>query len=418
MKRNYVAVVLVMMIFFVMSLITNMLNPIMPAIIESFGLSLKLGGLLPASFFIAYLVSIPAGMLIERRGEKPVLILSFVLALAGSFWFAAFPRYAVALSSLFLIGIGIAIMQVAINPLLRVSGGEENFAFLGVLAQLVFGGASYLSPHIFSYLVGRLRVVNGSENMLIGTLARITPTGMAWISLYWLFAAICLAMIVVLTLTPLPRVELKDEERVGKLSTHMELIRNKFVILYFIGIFAYVAVEQGIANWISKFLQDCHGFNPETQGAQAVAGYWGFMLIGCILGMVLLRLIDSRTILIAFVIAAMASLGVALFGPAGLSLWAFPVVGFFLSVMWSVIFSLALNSVEKHHGAFSGILCTAIIGGAAMPPIVGFLGDHFGLRAGMASIYIMLAYVLSIGIWARPLINNATIGRRKRAEVV
>jgi FHS family L-fucose permease-like MFS transporter len=414
MKRDYTVVGLVFLIFFVMSLITNILNPIMPAIIASFKLSLKLGGFLPTSFFIAYLISIPAGMLIERKGEKPVLIGSFVLALVGSLCFAAFPRYAVALSSLFLIGVGIAIMQVAINPLLRVAGGEEHFAFLGVMAQLVFGSASYLSPHIFSTLVDHLKNGANSENWLVGCLVRIVPADMTWVALYWLFAVICLGMIAILFLIRLPRVELKDEERMGGLSTHLELLHNKFVILYFIGIFAYVGTEQGVANWISKFLQDYHGFNPDTQGAYAVAGFWGLMLIGCILGLVLLKLMDSRRVLIVFVIAAMSSMSLALFGPARVSLWAFQLVGFFLSVMWSVVFSLALNSVDKHHGSFSGILCTGIVGGAAMPPIIGYLGDHFGLRMGLTSIYLTLAYILSIGIWAKPLIHNATIVRKKQ----
>jgi fucose permease len=414
MKRDYLVVSLVFLIFFVMSLITNILNPIMPAIIDSFKLSLTLGGLLPASLFIAYLASIPAGMLIERKGEKPVLIGSFALALVGSFCFAAFPRYAVALSSLFVIGIGMAMMQVAINPLLRVAGGEEHFAFLGVVAQLVFGGASYLSPHIFSYLVGHLKGGGTSGNWLIKCLARVVPSDMTWISLYWLFTVICLGMVVILFLIRLPRVELKDDERMGAISTHLGLLGNKYVLLYFIGILAYVGTEQGVANWISKFLQIYHGYDPDTQGANAVAGFWGFMLIGCMLGLVLLKLIDSRKILVVFVIGAMVALGLALFGPARVSFWAFPAVGFFLSVMWSVVISLALNSVDRHHGSLSGILCTGIIGGALLPPIVGALGDHFGLRLGMAALHLTLAYILAIGIWAKPLINNATISRKKQ----
>jgi fucose permease len=231
-----------------------------------------------------------------------------------------------------------------------------------------------------------------------------------------LFAVICLAMIVLLLLIRLPRVELKEGERMGAWSTHLELLRSKFVILYFIGIFAYVGTEQGVANWISKFLQEYHGFSPDIQGAHAVAGFWGLMLVGCILGMGLLKLVDSRVVLIVFVIAAMVSLAFALLGTAGVSFWAFPMVGFFLSVMWSVIFSLALNSVDKHHGSFSGILCTGIVGGAAMPPVIGYIGDHCGLRWGMTSIYLTLAYILSIGIWARPIINNATMVRKKGSD--
>jgi fucose permease len=78
--------------------------------------------------------------------------------------------------------------------------------------------------------------------------------------------------------------------------------------------------------------------------------------------------------------------------------------------MWPIIFSLALNSLDRHHGAFSGILVTGIVGGALMPPVVGALGDLLGLRFGMMVLYLTLGYILSIGLWARPLITNKTFG--------
>jgi fucose permease len=93
---------------------------------------------------------------------------------------------------------------------------------------------------------------------------------------------------------------------------------------------------------------------------------------------------------------------------------AFPVVGFFAAVMWPVIFSLALNSVAEHHGSFSGILVTGIIGGAIVPLVVGGLGDLVGLRMGMLFLYLAMGYILSIGFWAKPLISNVTIQSRKR----
>jgi fucose permease len=119
---------------------------------------------------------------------------------------------------------------------------------------------------------------------------------------------------------------------------------------------------------------------------------------------------DSRKVLIGFSLAAIVSLTVALFGPGEVALIAFPLVGFFASVMWSIIISLALNSMDRHHGSFSGILVTGIAGGAVVPLIVGSLGDLLGLRIGMLFLYITLAYILSIGFWARPLINNQTVG--------
>jgi fucose permease len=80
--------------------------------------------------------------------------------------------------------------------------------------------------------------------------------------------------------------------------------------------------------------------------------------------------------------------------------------------MWPVIVSLALNSVEEMHGSFSGILCTGIAGGAVVPLVIGQLGDHFGLRAGMAFLYVTFGWVLSVGFWARPIIRNQTMTSR------
>src|SRR5690606_18886528 len=106
--------------------------------------------------------------------------------------------------------------------------------------------------------------------------------------------------------------------------------------------------------------------------------------------------------------AAIVCLTGALFGPAQMALYAFPMVGFFASVMWSVIFSLALNSVRDNHGTLSGILCSGIIGGAIVPLIVGVIGDVVGLRGGMMFLYLTLGFILSIGFWAKPLVDNKT----------
>jgi fucose permease len=174
-----------------------------------------------------------------------------------------------------------------------------------------------------------------------------------------------------------------------------------------------VGTEQGVSYWISKFLFTYHNYNPLTIGSSTVGWFWGMMSVGCLIGLGLLKLFDSKTVLISAVIAASIFLTAALFGSGNVALIAFPMVGFSLSVMWSIIFSLALNSVNKNHGSFSGILCTAIIGGAVIQLFIGWLGDNFGLRIGMSFIYITLAYILFIGIWAKPLISNETIKLKK-----
>jgi MFS transporter, FHS family, L-fucose permease len=87
-------------------------------------------------------------------------------------------------------------------------------------------------------------------------------------------------------------------------------------------------------------------------------------------------------------------------------------------VMWPIVVSLALNSVAEYHGSFTGILNTGIVGGAVVPVIIGRIGDHLGLRYGMAFLYVTFGFVLSIGFWAKPLINNATIGLKKATAEV
>src|SRR6516165_5269401 len=157
MKRNRWMVGLVFLVFFVLSLLTNILGPIIPDIIDSFHVSLTAAAFLPFSFFLAYgVLSIPAGFLVEKLGDKPVMVLSFAAALAGALAFAMEPIYWVALVSLFTIGAGMAMLQVVINPLLRIAGGEEHFAFNSAFAQFVFGAASFISPHIYSYMVTNL----------------------------------------------------------------------------------------------------------------------------------------------------------------------------------------------------------------------------------------------------------------------
>jgi fucose permease len=400
---------LVFLVFFVMSLLTNILGPIVPDIITGFGVSLTVAALLPFSFFIAYgVMSIPAGYLVERFDEKPVMIAAFLVATMGSLGFALYPAYGVAVTSLFLIGSGMATLQVAINPLLRVAGGEEHFAFNSAFAQLVFGSASFVSPHIYTYLVVNLGRPSPDGNLLLRVLGRLTPAGLPWVSIYWMFAVFTLSMTVVVWFFRFPRVQRSADERVGTLHIYGSLLRKPLVWFYFASVFAYVGSEQGTADWISRFLLQYHGFDPHTTGATAVSWFWGLLTAGCFLGMLLLRIFDSRRVLIAFSVSALLCLTAALFGPARVSAIAFPLVGLFASVMWPILVSLALNSVSEHHGAFAGILSTGIMGGAVVPVVIGWVGDTFGLRAGMAFLYLSIGCVLSVGFWARPLISNVT----------
>lgn len=416
MRRSYFIVGVVFLNFFVLSFLTNILGPIIPDIIDSFHVSLAAAAVLPFSFFLAYgVLSVPAGFLVDRFTEKPVMVASFVAALGGALSFAIQPTYWVAVASLFTIGAGMAMLQVAINPLLRVAGGEEHFAFNSAFAQFVFGGASFLSPLIYAYMVNNVGTRRGP---VLNVLAQITPPHLRWVSIYWIFAAVASVMIFVLACVRFPRIERNEEEQTGTVGTYLQMLRRGMVWLYFGCVFAYVGSEQGTSDWISKFLSQYHGYDPHTTGAAAISWFWGMMTAGCFVGMILLKTFDSRRVLLGFSIGALGALSAALFGPVTVSLYAFPIIGFFASIMWPTIISLALNSVSEHHGSFAGILCTGIMGGAVVPLIIGRLGDLIGLRAGMMFLYVTFGCVLSVGLWAKPIISNATFNTKSRKAVV
>ncbi len=409
MRRNSFIVILILLIFFVVSFLTNILGALNPNVSASYELTETMAGFLPFAFFIAYgIMSIPAGFLLEKWGEKRMIIFAFSLAFLGALIFAVNPEFNVFVVSLFTIGTGMAVLQVVINPLLRVAGGEEHYAFNSVLAQLVFGLASFISPQMYSYFVSNIDQGN-TEKPFIGMMTNLVPELMSWVSVYWVFALLSIVMIIIIIFIHIPKVVLQEDEKVGSKASYLELFNNKYVILYFLGIFAYVGSEQGISYWMSKFLNNYHGIDPGSTGADAVSYFWGLMTIGGVLGLVLIKLMDSKQVLKWFTLLAMACVAAGLFGSAQVALWAFPISGFFLSVMYPVIVSLGLNSVAKHHGSFAGILMSGIAGGAVVQLLIGGISDVLSLKVGMMFLFVTLGYILSISFWAKPLVNNKTI---------
>jgi len=413
-KRYYHIIAIVLLIFFVISFITNILNSIIVDVRESFDLSLTLTGLLPFSFFIAYgVMSIPAGFLSEKYSDKKLLSLAFLVMMLSSLLFVVFPGYLVFSITLFCLGCSMAVLQVIINPMLRIAGGEEHFAFNSVLAQLVFGMASFASPYLYKYLVNDEML---TDNSLAGMLRGMVPDNLPWVSLYVIFSFIAFVVLVVVLVTKYPITEKKEDEKAGDSSSYLNLIKNKWTLLYFAAIFCYVGTEQGVGNWISQFLLQYHGLDAQTIGANTVAYFWAMLTIGCLLGLLLIKLMDSRRLLIFATLATILCLVMALTGTAEVALIAFPLIGFFISVMWSINFSLALNSVRNHHGSLSGILCTGIAGGAIAPFIVGWIGEFLNLRIGMFFLVIPLLFILSVGFWAKPLVSNKIISLKKRNQ--
>ncbi len=412
MNKRFFLVSLIFLIFFAISFLTNILGAINPSVSDSYSLSGTMTGLLPFSFFIAYgLMSIPSGMIVQKFGERRCITGAWLVAFAGSLLFSLKPVFPVFLVSLFMIGSGMAMLQVTIYAALRVAGGEENFAFNNIIAQLTFGLASFLSPFVYSWLV--LNLGSGNTSGIFGLLSSVVPKELSWVSMYWLFVIISLVLAVIVATAKFPSITRKEDEVVGPWKTHAGLFRQNVVVFFFFGIFSYVATEQGIANWISEFLRTYHNLSPETTGAATVGLFWGMMTLGCIPGLFLLKVMDSKIVLRIFTAAALVILVFTLFGSSRMALIGFPALGFCLSVMYGIIFSLALNSVDRFHGSFSGILCTAIAGGAVFSLLIGKLKDLIGLKPGMVILYLPLLYILIVSFRAKPIVNNATIKNKE-----
>lgn len=412
--KAYPVVLLVLITFFVISFVTNLLGPIFPALIESYQIGLLLAGFFPFAFFAAYgLMSIPAGLIAQQKGEKFVILLAFLLAAIGAILFVLLPSFAMAMFALFTIGSAMALLQVAINPLLRRAGGEQHFAAFSVAAQLLFGAAATLSPIVYSSLVTHIQT--GSE--LGEQLSLFTQPNKDWLIMYALFAVISIVMLLVTSLITIPKEQ--QSSQTLRLNDSLALFKDKTVVLFFIAIACYVGLEQGIANSISVFLATYHGVDPMTQGTDVVSQFWLLLTIGCILGLALLKVMDAKLVLKLFSIGAACSLVFAIFGSKEMALIAFPASGFFLSIMWSVIFSLGLNSIVKGHSAVSGILCTGIVGGALASPVIGFIADVSGdLRTSLLVLFIPLGFILSVSFWAKPLVKNHTIQLIKKREAL
>lgn len=403
MKRNLFLVWLVVFIFAAISFSTNIIGPLEPNIRESFHLSSLMTGLIPYAFFIAYLFSIPYAMMLNKLKEKKSMLIAFFFAGSGALLFGLFPSYQLAFISFFMIGTGMAILQVVINPLLRAAGGEGHFAFYSVVAQVAFGGAAYLTPLVSTHLI---------EWIASGESPLSLSQELAWVGNYWFIGMLLIVLGLLITLVKFPKIELKAEEKTEGLKVYKTLLSNKTMWMYFFAIFAYVGLEQGISFKIKAFLMHYHSVSSDAAG-EVVGNFWGALMIGCLVGLVLVKLVNGKTLLRWFTLTTIVLLFTAVFGTQSVSIFSFTAIGFTISIMWSINFSLAMNSFKEHHGAIAGILCTGIIGGGLVQPVIGIITDYTNLQGGMLFNVVLLAYILFISFVAKPLIENDTISLKK-----
>ena len=388
-----------MMIFFVISFITNIIGPLVPDFIQSFDLSIVLASFLPLSFFIAYgLFSIPSGIILEKTGNKQMIFFAFALSFVGALIIIIFKTYTSLLFSFFLIGTGMAILQVVINPLLRESVSPQNFAFFSVVGQLVFGFASFLSPIFYK------SIVQSSEVKAYSFFAD-SP----WVLIYLSFLLLLALVSVIVYLVKLPSITFIEGEKFKFGSTFYDFLRERNSYIFFFGIFCYVGVEQGINNWVSQFLYQYHGLDPNVVGTEVISAFWGNLTVGTLVALILIKTVDGKVLLHIYSLASSVLILCALFGSLEVSVLSFKLMGFSISGIWSLVISLGLNSVTKNHGTFTGILLTGIIGGAIFPFLIAFISQISELRYGMLLIFLGLLYISYIGYYSKPIEKNSLL---------
>jgi fucose permease len=380
--------------YFTFGMITNVIGVIIPEVIKQYQLSLFAAGFLAFSFFLAYgICSIPTGLLMDRFGAKPLVLLGVTLMGLGCVVVARAQSYPVMLAMIFAVGVGVTILQTAGNPLIQHLDRTENYHRNLTLTIGFCGIGAFLGPFLLAFIRG---------------------TGRSWQGLYIVFAALCLVLLALLALSGFPSLAASgDRFRVDQLG---KLLKNPLVLTYALGIFCYVGAEVGTASWIVKFFENVHGLSGEvanlgasgllgkvmpTLPALIVALFWGLQGTGRLVSGAVLNRFGSRRILRLYSFLALACLLVANYGPKNVTAVGFAACGFFTSVLFTLIFSGTINSFTENHGTISGLLCTAILGGALLPPLVGWVGDNFGMHAAMLVPAVAFAYVLGLAMFGR-----------------
>lgn len=395
-KNNYFFLLIaVAFAYLTFGAITNVAGAIVPKIKEAYNVSGSASSFLASVFFIAYgLMSVPVGVLISKIGTKFTLILGSLVTTIGVFMFASLPGYYANMTAMFICGVGITAIQVSVNPLVKDISNPAKYSRNLTLFMVLFGVGSYIAPHVVTF---------------------VKLKGFEWNYTYWIFTIVSLMMLLSVALPKYPEEKLSDGKEEKSKKTFAAMLKDPLMVMYATAIFLYVGVEVGVANNISLFLEDIYkisdvlGANAEAAKNSTIANYWLGLLIGRLLGSFVLDKIPTKRAIQIYISCAAVALASAIFSKnLTIALWAFPAIGFFISIMFPSIYGLAIESYKKEYsGMVSGILCTAIIGGAVIGPIITKVAEITGSvqnpnwYVGMLVAFACYAYIFSVGIWAK-----------------
>ncbi len=386
-KINYrPALISLAVLYFMMGFITVMNDSLVPFFKAGFTLTYSQSSLVQFYFFLTYaLMSIPAGKLVEKIGYKSGMVWGFVIAAFGAFLFmpaASFHRYELFLSALFIIAIGIVLLQVAANPYITVLGTPETAASRLTLIQGVGSLGTTLGP-IFGahFILSKLEESNASSE------AVVQP--------YMFIAATLLVIGIAVYMLKLPKVSSAPGEIKKDIKGSIFRFRNlKFGI---IGIFAYVGAEVAIGTFLTNYISD----KLEISGANAnfyLSFYWGGMLVGRFIGAAILKYIKPSTLLAILSFIAIGLIFLSISTSGIFSVWSMVAVGLCNSVMFAIVFSLSVKGLGHYTTRASGLLSSAIVGGAIIPYLQGLAVDNYSWSVAFLLPVVCYLYLVFYGI--------------------
>lgn len=374
-KTFLLQIIPVMLCFFAMGFVdlvgsaTNFLK-------EDLHLSASSAGFIPSLVFFWFLIfSVPTGMLMNRIGRKKTVLLSLILTVASLIIPIVGEGYCIMLIAFSLLGIGNAVMQTSLNPLVSGLINPSKLASTLTFGQFVKALASLLAPYLMSW----------------GAAALLPTFGLGWRVVFPIFAVVCLLSIVMLGATPI------EEDRADKVTGFMEcvrLLRVPFVLLCFIGIMCHVGIDVGTNTFAPQILKDNFGMSVED----AVIGtqiYFYFRTGGCLLGSALLARMSAKIFFaISVVLILVGMTGLFLAPSQSLVLAAIACIGFGNSNVFSIVFSQALNRQPDEKNEVSGLMIMGLFGGTVFPLCMGFAQDAVGVAGAVGVMTLGAVYLL------------------------
>ena len=376
-------------------LLTSVIGVIIDKFQIEYNVSLAVAALLPFAFFLAYgLSSIPLGIAMDKYGAKSILVLGTALMTIGSFLLYFSHNYILVILMIFVIGVGVTAIQIAGNPFIREL--DEPARYTANLTIIIgIGSLGYaFSPVLVPF---------------------IQNNGFSWSTVYLIFGIINTIILILLLYAKFPEINLSKEEKIN-LSGITSLLKNNIIITYALGIFLYVGAEVGVSSYIITFMNNIHHISNTqsfwhegsllytafpSKAALVVGLFWLFQAMGRLIVSPLMKYWGERLIFITHSLATVIALMFAIMGNVNVSLIAFALVGYFTCASFTAIFSATINSFNENHGTISGILGTAIVGGAFVSWLVGYTGEIFNMKWAMFINVLAFLYVFVLAVFGK-----------------